>query len=200
MDIRGELESSVLIDVISLLSSIKISGTLTLEGEKIVDIYFREGLIIGGASDYEGDFMELIVSVESGNYYFSGTTVLPREHNYVINDSHDEFVHKITKKMQKPEVCLDIYQDEMEFELSRVLNLDALELDSAEWRVLAQLTEKKSVFVLRTALGWDCQTISKVLFDLENVNIVKRVRKEKTANIGVSLIKKIRSFLERLGG
>ncbi len=200
MDIRGELERSILIDVISLLASIRISGTLTLDGEKTVDIYFRDGAIIGGASDHEGVFIDLIVSVESGNYYFSGSTVYPREYRYSVNDSHDEFVHKLTKQMERPEVCLDIYSDDMLFELSKVLNLGDLELDSDEWKVLAQLSEKKSVLQIRLALEMDIESISKILYGLENVNIIKRVRKEKTASIGFSLIRKIRKFLERLGG
>lgn len=197
MDIRGDLETSVLVDVIALLASIKTTGTLTLEGKSIVDIHFREGNIIGGASNSSNDFIDQIISLETGNYYFSGTASPTREYNFRLTESHDSFVYKIVKKSKGEDVCSDVYHDDMVFKMSDIIKLDELELGSEEWRVLALLSEQKSMLELRTSLSLDLESAAHILFGLEQVQIIRRVRREKTVNIGASLIKKIRNFLER---
>ncbi len=199
MGIQGRIGKTTPLEVISFLNSSGASGILSLSGNRAIEIVFKDGSIDTLCANEDGESVySQIANFGSGSYFFADQNPVPNIDGIKPNISTNSIIHLIAKNISDDYINPDLYDTQFEFELSRDFILDGVTLDVNEWRVVAMLSEKTDISKISIALGLSHLTSRKIIFALEQIGVVKRVRIEAGITNTVNLAGSIKKFLSNL--
>ncbi|MEZ4812847.1 MAG: DUF4388 domain-containing protein [Caldisericia bacterium] len=199
MGIQGRIGKTTPLEVISFLNSAGATGILSLSGNRAIEVFFRDGSIVTFCVNQNDESVyEQIANFVTGSYFFADQNPPSDTEGIKPNISTKSIIHIIAKSIDDVLINPELYDSRFEFELSKDFILDGITLDVNEWRVVAMLSEKTDIGRISRTLGLSYLTSRKIVFALEQIGVVKRVRIEAVIANSIDLSSAIRKFLSNL--
>lgn len=199
MLISGDVSDQDLIDLLKLINSMSYTGVLLINsGIGSTSVVFDKGAIVGGCTaNKDTNFIVELSSLKSGRYLFKEQEVHGLNCEHKVEIATDVFFFEIAKKREEY-IEPQLYSDDMMFDLKPTPYFDILSFSSEEWRVIAVLSERMSVFQLKSKLRMQSEVLTKILYTLEQSGVIKRVRAKMRETVKETVLSKLKSFISRI--
>ncbi|NLI40020.1 MAG: DUF4388 domain-containing protein [Caldisericales bacterium] len=180
MIFTGYLDDFDLIDFIRFITMMKKSGVLVITGRRSAKILLSSGQITGVAVPFEvrNHYKTYIAGLKDG--YFSLEEGHALNDNEIIDVRQDvsEFLLELARLRSEPSDP-KLYEPGMLFELKPVSDLGRLTFSVEEWRIIAALSESKTLMELSERLKMDIARLQWMLYSLEQCGLIKRKRPQR---------------------